>query len=67
MYISVQFCHSFISLTLNHRASGGELLDVLTRQTHVTEAEIAYYIRQILWGIEHMHHNSYAHLGLTVS
>ncbi|XP_072157516.1 protein Obscurin isoform X4 [Bemisia tabaci] len=46
-------------------ASGGELLDVLTRQTHVTEAEIAYYIRQILWGIEHMHHNSYAHLGLT--
>nr|XP_018906230.1 PREDICTED: muscle M-line assembly protein unc-89 isoform X3 [Bemisia tabaci] len=46
-------------------ASGGELLDVLTRQTHVTEAEIAYYIRQILWGIEHMHHNSFAHLGLT--
>ncbi|OAD62661.1 Muscle M-line assembly protein unc-89 [Eufriesea mexicana] len=52
---------------LNHRkAAGGELADTLTKQAYYTEAEIAGYIRQLLWGLEYMHSNHYAHLGLTL-
>uniref|UniRef100_T1IIA6 Muscle M-line assembly protein unc-89 n=1 Tax=Strigamia maritima TaxID=126957 RepID=T1IIA6_STRMM len=49
----------------NIRASGGLLLDTLCRQSVLTESEIAYYIRQTLWGLEHMHSKGIAHLGLT--
>lgn len=58
-----------VSLTtlFNNRASGGELLDNLTKQTYVTETDIAGYIRQVLWGLDHMHIQNIAHLGLTVS
>lgn len=42
-------------------------MDNLTRQEHYTEIDIARYIRQLLWGLEYMHGNHYAHLGLTVS
>ncbi|KAI4489747.1 hypothetical protein M0804_003929 [Polistes exclamans] len=48
------------------RAAGGELADVLTKQPHYTESEIAGYIRQLLYGLEYMHDNHYAHLGLTL-
>ncbi|PSN48207.1 hypothetical protein C0J52_03611 [Blattella germanica] len=34
--------------------------------TWITETEIAGYIRQILWGLEHMHIQNIAHLGLTI-
>ncbi|XP_051165291.1 obscurin isoform X2 [Leptopilina boulardi] len=47
-------------------AGGGELVDNLTRQSYYTESDIAGYIRQMLWGLEYMHNNSYAHLGLTL-
>ncbi|XP_015180266.1 PREDICTED: muscle M-line assembly protein unc-89 isoform X4 [Polistes dominula] len=47
-------------------AAGGELADVLTKQPHYTESEIAGYIRQLLYGLEYMHDNHYAHLGLTL-
>ncbi|XP_034177401.2 obscurin isoform X2 [Osmia lignaria lignaria] len=47
-------------------AAGGELVDTLTKQAFYTEAEIAGYIRQLLWGLEYMHSNHYAHLGLTL-
>ncbi|XP_018396346.1 PREDICTED: muscle M-line assembly protein unc-89-like isoform X2 [Cyphomyrmex costatus] len=47
-------------------AAGGELVDNLTRQEHYTEIDIARYIRQLLWGLEYMHGNHYAHLGLTL-
>ncbi|KAL0112247.1 hypothetical protein PUN28_011952 [Cardiocondyla obscurior] len=47
-------------------AAGGELVDNLTRQEHYTEIDIARYIRQLLWGLEYMHGNYYAHLGLTL-
>ncbi|XP_075215545.1 obscurin isoform X4 [Lycorma delicatula] len=46
-------------------AGGGELLEALTKQTFTTESEIASYIRQVLWGLEHMHDQNIAHLGLT--
>ncbi|XP_066901444.1 obscurin isoform X2 [Halyomorpha halys] len=46
-------------------ASGGELLDALTRQTHTNESEIASYIRQLLCALDHMHDQNIAHLGLT--
>ncbi|XP_076762738.1 obscurin isoform X1 [Xylocopa sonorina] len=55
------------SLTLvMELAAGGELVDNLTKQAYYTEAEIAGYIRQLLWGLEYMHSNQYAHLGLTL-
>ncbi|XP_020293629.1 obscurin isoform X3 [Pseudomyrmex gracilis] len=47
-------------------AAGGELADALTRQEYYTEVDIARYIRQLLWGLEYMHDNHYAHLGLTL-
>ncbi|XP_070156196.1 obscurin isoform X8 [Polyergus mexicanus] len=47
-------------------AAGGELVDTLTRQEYYTEIDIARYIRQLLWGLEYMHGNHYAHLGLTL-
>ncbi|XP_044021287.1 obscurin isoform X7 [Aphidius gifuensis] len=47
-------------------ADGGELVDNLTRHPFYTESEIAGYIRQILKGLEHMHNESWAHLGLTL-
>nr|XP_012153983.1 PREDICTED: muscle M-line assembly protein unc-89-like isoform X1 [Megachile rotundata] len=47
-------------------AAGGELVDNLTKQAFYTEAEIAGYIRQLLWGLDYMHSNQYAHLGLTL-
>ncbi|CAH1393217.1 unnamed protein product [Nezara viridula] len=46
-------------------ASGGELLDALTRQTHTNESEIASYMRQLLCALDHMHDQNIAHLGLT--
>lgn len=42
-------------------------MDTLTKQEYYTETDIARYIRQLLWGLEYMHDNHYAHLGLTVS
>jgi acyl-CoA hydrolase len=58
-----------VSLTtpFNNRASGGELLDNMTKQPCITETDIAGYIRQVLWGLDHMHIQNIAHLGLTVS
>ncbi|GAB6018704.1 hypothetical protein CHUAL_000380 [Chamberlinius hualienensis] len=46
-------------------AGGGELFDTIFKQTTITESEIAHFIRQILWGIDHMHGKGIAHLGLT--
>ncbi|XP_073994362.1 obscurin isoform X3 [Rhodnius prolixus] len=46
-------------------ASGGELLDSLTRQSYTTESEIACYIRQLLVALDYMHEQNIAHLGLT--
>jgi len=54
-------------LILCTRASGGELLDILTRKTFTTEHEISRYIRQLLLALDHMHDYNIAHLGLTVS
>ncbi|XP_021942897.1 obscurin isoform X2 [Zootermopsis nevadensis] len=47
-------------------AGGGELLDNLTKQMYISETDIAGYIRQVLWGLEHMHIQNIAHLGLTI-
>lgn len=42
------------------------MLESLTKQEFVTESEIAGYIRQVLVGLEYMHSQNIAHLGLTV-
>lgn len=48
-------------------AAGGELVrDNLLKRDYFTERDIANYIRQTLWGLEHMHETGVAHMGLTV-
>ena len=45
---------------------GGELFEFVTEKDHVSEAEAALFIRQILRGLEHMHSKRIAHLDLKV-
>nr|NP_001286806.1 obscurin, isoform H [Drosophila melanogaster]AHN56601.1 obscurin, isoform H [Drosophila melanogaster] len=48
-------------------AAGGELVrDNLLRRDYYTERDIAHYIRQTLWGLEHMHEMGVGHMGLTI-
>ncbi|XP_017836914.1 obscurin isoform X3 [Drosophila busckii] len=48
-------------------AAGGELVrDNLLRRDYYTERDIANYIRQSLWGLEHMHDMGVGHMGLTI-
>lgn len=48
-------------------AAGGELVrDNLLKRDFYTERDIAGYIRQVLWGLEHMHDVGVGHMGLTV-
>ncbi|XP_064554448.1 obscurin isoform X2 [Drosophila montana] len=48
-------------------AAGGELVkDNLLKRNYYTERVIANYIRQALWGLEHMHDLGVAHMGLTI-
>ncbi|XP_026820148.1 obscurin-like isoform X6 [Rhopalosiphum maidis] len=46
-------------------AGGGELLDILTKHSFLTEYDIALYIIQLLKALKHMHDFEIAHLGLT--
>ncbi|KAL4084741.1 hypothetical protein QTP88_027657 [Uroleucon formosanum] len=46
-------------------AGGGELLDVLTKHSFLTEYDVALYIIQLLKALKHMHDFEIAHLGLT--
>ena len=49
-------------------ASGGELVkDNLLKRDFYGERDIAMYIRQVLWGLEHMHDVGVGHMGLTVT
>lgn len=43
---------------------GGELFEHVTEKDHVSEAEAALFIKQILRGLEHMHAKRIAHLDL---
>lgn len=48
-------------------AAGGELVkNNLLKRNYYTERDIAYYIRQALWGLDHMHDHGIGHMGLTV-
>ncbi|XP_023037819.2 obscurin isoform X1 [Drosophila willistoni] len=48
-------------------AAGGELVkDNLLRRDYYTERDIAGYIQQTLWGLEHMHEMGVGHMGLTI-
>lgn len=48
-------------------AAGGELVrDNLLKRDYYTERNIANYIRQSLWALEHMHDLGVGHMGLTV-
>ncbi|XP_050440742.1 obscurin isoform X7 [Adelges cooleyi] len=46
-------------------AGGGELLDILTKQSFLTEYDVSLYIIQLLKTLRHMHEFDIAHLGLT--
>ncbi|XP_054088791.1 obscurin [Zeugodacus cucurbitae] len=48
-------------------AAGGELVkDNLLKRNYYSERDIAYYIRQVLWGLDHMHDHGIGHMGLTI-
>ncbi|XP_076316761.1 protein Obscurin-like isoform X4 [Tachypleus tridentatus] len=55
------------SLTLvTDLCGGGELLNNIIQRTMLTESEVAFYIKQVLEGLEHMHSKNIGHLGLTI-
>ena len=47
-------------------ATGGELFQRLVREDTLTESEAAFYLRQILIGVEYMHSQNVIHLDLKV-
>lgn len=48
-------------------AAGGELVkDNLLKKDHYGERDIALHIRQLLYGLEHMHDYGIGHMGLTL-
>ncbi|XP_037951991.1 obscurin isoform X2 [Teleopsis dalmanni] len=61
------FDHDRLVTIIMELAAGGELVrDNLLRKSFYTERDIAGYIRQVLYGLEHMHDMGVAHLGLTI-
>ncbi|CAH0405571.1 unnamed protein product [Chilo suppressalis] len=59
--------HDHTVALVTELAAGGELVrDRLLRGPGYTERDIAGYIRQLLRGLQYMHENSVAHLGLTI-
>uniref|UniRef100_A0A915L8J4 Protein kinase domain-containing protein n=1 Tax=Romanomermis culicivorax TaxID=13658 RepID=A0A915L8J4_ROMCU len=44
--------------------SGGQLLDRVTSSDSVPETQIAFFIRQLLQALEHMHNKNIVHLDL---
>ncbi|XP_050523300.1 obscurin isoform X8 [Daktulosphaira vitifoliae] len=46
-------------------AGGGEILDVLTKHSFLTEYDVSLYIIQLLKALKYMHDFDIAHLGLT--
>ncbi|KAF5286087.1 hypothetical protein FQA39_LY16433 [Lamprigera yunnana] len=57
---------SGVSLILE-LAGGGELVrDYLLKRDYYTERDIAWYIRQLLEGLQYMHERGYAHMGLNI-
>ncbi|XP_054712056.1 obscurin-like isoform X2 [Uloborus diversus] len=45
---------------------GGELLESIIKKGGISEREIAYYIHQVLEGLDYMHSRYIGHLGLTI-
>ena len=54
-----------MTLTLSS-VTGGELLQRLVKENTLTESEVAYYLRQMLLAVEHMHSKNVIHLDLKV-
>ena len=49
------------------RLTGGELLHRLVREDSLTESEVAFYIKQVLKALEHMHSRHIMHLDIKAS
>ena len=52
---------------LFNRLTGGELLHRLVREDSLTESEVAFYIKQVLKALEHMHSRHIMHLDIKAS
>lgn len=54
---------------LNYELSvtGGELVQRILREDQWTESECAFYVRQLLLALEHMHAKNVVHLDVKVS
>jgi death-associated protein kinase len=46
--------------------SGGELFEYISEKDHLSEEEAAYFITQILEGVDHFHSKNIVHLDLKV-
>ena len=48
------------------RLRGGELFDFIAERERLNEEEASDFIKQILLGVQHLHHHKVAHLDLKV-
>jgi serine/threonine protein kinase len=44
--------------------TGGELFNRLQKEDALTESEVAFYLRQLILAVEHMHAKNVVHLDL---
>ena len=49
-----------------YSVTGGELLTRLLHEDALTESDVAFYMRQLLLAVEHMHSRNVIHLDLKV-
>ena len=46
--------------------TGGELFEKVVEEDNLTERQVVRYLRQILFGVQHMHRYNMVHLDLKV-
>lgn len=47
--------------------TGGELFEKIVEDDNLSEKQVIRYMRQVLYGVQHMHQKSMVHLDLKVS
>ena len=63
-WVVIYTCYDDIKFL--HSVTGGELLTRLLNEDALTESDVAFYMRQLLLAVEHMHSRNVIHLDLKV-